>query len=366
VTTERRRFIITSSSAMAAVAATTLVDAPHVIAQPKVQWRMSTAWPPVLDNLQGAAQRLAKVVEEMSGGRFRIEVFAGGQIMSDFACFDAASQGTIEAFMGAPSYWAEREPAIEWFQTVPFGMNPEGMAAWYYQGDGLKLWEETYAAFNLVPRQGPAFAPQMAGWFRKKINTVGDYKGLKMRIGAGLGNKVVVRAGGTAVLIPAAGIFAALERGVIDASEWVGPHDDMKLGLHNTARYYYYPGWHEPGTVSEFSFNKKAYEVLPADLRRTLDHAAAAVQVYGLTDFHAKNAIALERLRTEFKGKVEILQLPLPVLRDLKKLAAEVVQEQSEKSPMARKVHASFTKFQALVGPWDHVAEGAYHQLVAG
>ncbi len=371
--TERRRFIATAGGAMAAVAAGAIVDAPNVIAQPKVQWRMSTAWPPVLDNLQGAARLLAKLVEEMSGGRFRIEVFAGGQIMPDFACFDAASKGTIEAFMAAPSYWTPdarnsvvaTEPAIEWFQTVPFGMNPEGMAAWYYQGDGLKLWEETYAPFNLVPRQGPAFAPQMAGWFRKKINTIGDYKGLKMRIGAGLGNKVVVKAGGTAVLIPAAGIFAALERGVIDASEWVGPHDDMKLGLHNTARYYYYPGWHEPGTVSEFSFNKKAYEALPVDLRRTLDHAVAAVQVYGLTDFHAKNAIALERLKTEFKGKVELLQLPLPVLRDLKKLAAEVVREQSEKTPMAGKVHASFTKFQALVGPWDHVAEGAYHQLVA-
>src|SRR4030095_5228641 len=268
--------------------------------------------------MHGSAVRLAKNVEELSGGRFRIEVFPGDQIVPAFKAFEATSKGNVEAFMGTPSYWAENEPAIEWFQPVPFGMNPEGMAAWYFQGDGLKLWEETYAAFNLVPRQGPAFAPQMGGWFRKKINTVGDYKGLKMRIGAGLGNKVVVRAGATAVLIPAAGIYAALERGAIDASDWVGPHDDMKLGLHNTARYYYYPGWHEPGTVSEFSFNRKAYEALPADLRRTLDHAVAAVQVYGLTDFHAKNAIALERLKTEFKGKVEILQIPTPVLRDLR------------------------------------------------
>ena len=326
---------------------------------------MSTTWTPALDICSGAAQRLAKVVEEMSGGRFRIEVFPGGQIMPPFECFDAASQGTIEAFMASASYWTAKEPALEWFSTIPFGMNPEGMTAWYYQGDGLKLWEEAYAAFNLVPRQGPTYAPQMAGWFRKKINTIGDYKGLKMRI-AGLGGKVDARAGGTAVLTPAADIYAALERGVIDAAEWVGPHDDMKLGLHNTARYYYYPGWHEPGSMTEFGFNKKAYDALPVDLRRTLDHAAAAVQVYGLTDFHAKNAIALERLKTEFKGKVEVLQLPVPVLRDLKKLAAEVIREESEKTPMARKVHASFTKFQALVGPWDRVAEGAYHQLVAG
>jgi len=215
-----------------------------------------------------------------------------------------------------------------------------------------------------VPRPGPAIAPQMAGWFRKKINTIGDYRGLKMRI-PGLGGKVVAKAGGTVVLTPAADIYAALERGVIDASEWIGPHDDMKLGLHNTARYYYYPGWHEPGTVTGFAFNKKAYDALPVDLRGTLDHAAEVVQIYGLTEYHVKNAIALERLKVEFKGKVEVVQFPVPVLRDLKKLATEVVRDESEKTPMARKVHASFTKFQAMLGPWDHVAEGAYHQFVA-
>ena len=363
---ERRRFLRKAAGAAAAAATARLVDAPNVIAQPKIQWRMSTAWPPALKVMQGSAQRLGKIVEEMSGGRFRIEVFAGGQIMADFACFAETSKGTIEAFMGAPSYWASNEPAIEWFQTVPFGMNPEGMAAWYHQGDGLKLWEETYAPFNLVPRQGPAFAPQMAGWFRKKINTIDDFKGFRMRIGAGLGNKVVTKAGATAVLIPASGIFAAIERGVIDAAEWVGPHDDMELGLHKAAPYYYYPGWHEPGTVSEFTFNKKAYDALPVDLRRMLDHAIAAVQVYGLADYHEKNAIALERMKTEFKGKIELLQLPAAVLRDLKKLSAEVIREQSEKSATAKKVNASFAKFQALVGPWDHVAEGAYHELVAG
>jgi TRAP-type mannitol/chloroaromatic compound transport system substrate-binding protein len=363
--TKRRRFIATASGMVAAAAAAAIVDAPNVIAQPKIQWRLSTAYPAVLDQLQGAAQRLGQVVEEMSGGRFRIEAFPGGQIMPPFACFDAASQGTIEAFMGSGQYWSNKEPALEWFTTIPFGMNPEGMAAWYYQGDGLKLLEETYAAFNLVPRPGPAFAPQMGGWFRKKINTIGDFKGLKMRI-PNLGGRVYARAGATTVLTPAAEIYAALERGVIDVAEWVGPHDDMKLGLHKTARYYYYPGWHEPGTTNKFGFNKKAYDALPIDLQRTLDHATAAVQVYGLTDYHVKNAVALERLKTEFKGKVEILQFPAPVLRDLKKLSAEVIREQSEKTPMARKVHASFTKFQALVGPWDHVAEGAYHQFVAG
>jgi TRAP-type mannitol/chloroaromatic compound transport system substrate-binding protein len=349
----------------AGVAAARVIDAPNVIAQPKVQWRMSTGWTAAFDIHQGGAIRLAKLVEEMTGRRFRIEVFPGGQIMPPFDCFDATSQGKIESFMATGQYWPDKEPALEWFATIPFGMNPEGMAAWHYQGDGLTLCEQTYAAFNLVPRPGLGVAPQMAGWFRKKITAIADFKGLRMRIPS-LGGKVYARAGATTVLTPLGEIYGALERGVIDAAEMVGPHDDMNSGLHKTARYYYYPGWHEPGTTLHFGFNKKAYQALPADLQRTLDHACAAVHVSGLAEFHTKHALALQKLHTEFKGKVDVLPLPTAVLRDLKKLAAEVIREESEKTPMVRKVHASFTKFQALVGPWDHVAEGAYHQLIAG
>ena len=168
VRADRRSFLTKASTAMLAAATAVATDAPSVIAQPKAQWRMSTTWTPALDHLQGAAQRLAKIVEETSGGRFRIDVFPGGQIMQPFECFDAASKGTIEAFMGPASYWVDKEPALEWFTTIPFGMNPEGMAAWYHQGDGLKLWEETYAAFNLVPRPSISNAPQMAGWVQEE------------------------------------------------------------------------------------------------------------------------------------------------------------------------------------------------------
>ena len=360
----RRRFILKAGGALAAAGAAAVIEAPHVIAQPKVQWRLSTTWTPALDVLQGAADQLARLVDEMSGGRFRIEVFLGGQIVPPFESFDATSQGKIDAFMAASYYWVAKDPASQWFSTVPFGMNAEAMAAWYRQGGGLKLWEDTYAPFNVVPRPSLSTGPQMAGWFRRKIASLADYKGLKMRI-PGLGGQVVARAGGTVVLTPAADIYAALERGVIDASEWLGPHDDMKLGLHTTARYYYYPGWHEPGTTLEFGFNRKAYDALPVDLRRTLDHAAAATQIYGRADYEAKNALGLEKLKADFKDKVEILQLPAPVLRDLKKLAAQVVKEEAEKSPMARKVYDSYTKFQAQHTGWSHVSEGAYQQFVA-
>ena len=229
---ERRRFIVKAGGALAAAGAAAVVDAPNVIAQPKIQWRMSTAFAAALDMHQGAAQRLAKLVDEMSGGRFRIEVFPGGQIMPPFECFDAASKGTIEAFMGSPAILGRaEEPAIEWFGTIPFGMNAEGMTAWFHQGDGLKLMGGDVRVPSISCRaQRLAVAPQMAGWFRKKINTIGDYKGLKMRMARRSAARSSHEAGGTAVLTPGSEIYAALERGVIDASEWIGPHDDMKLG----------------------------------------------------------------------------------------------------------------------------------------
>jgi TRAP-type mannitol/chloroaromatic compound transport system substrate-binding protein len=359
---KRRTFI---SGTAAAAGAAAIMHAPAVIAQQKYRWRMPTTWTPALNVMLGSAQRLAKIVAELSGGRLTIEVFPAGQIVSPLGVFDACSKGSVEAFMGASYYWSAKEPAVQWFCSVPFGMNPIGMSAWYFHGDGLKLWEETYAAFNLVPRPGPATGPQMAGWFRKKINTIADYKGLKMRI-PGLGGQVIAKAGGTVVLTPGGEIFAALERGAIDAAEWVGPHDDLQLGLQNTARYYYYPGWHEPATTLEFTFNKKAYDSLPVDLRRILDHAVSAVSVYGLSEYEAKNAIALDKLKTEYKGKVEITALPSPVLHDLRKLATDVLVAESAKSPMARKVYASFTKFQGQHAGWRRVSEAPYYEFLTG
>ncbi|HXV10705.1 MAG TPA: ABC transporter substrate-binding protein [Burkholderiales bacterium] len=359
---KRRKFIAGAGAATAGAAA--IIHAPAVIAQQKYRWRMPTTWPPALDVMQGSAQRLGKMVAELSGGRLTIEVFPAGQIVPPLGVFEACSKGTVEAFMGASYYWTKQDPAVQWFCSVPFGMNPAGMASWYYQGGGLKLWEETYAAFNLVPRPGMSTGPQMAGWFRKPINTLADYKGLKMRI-PGLGGKVVERAGGTVVLLPGGQIYSALERGVIDATEWVGPHDDMQLGLHRAAPYYYYPGWHEPATTLEFAFNKKAYDSLPTDLKRMLDYAVMSISVLGLSEYEAKNAIALERLKGEFKGKVQLTPLPPAVMADLKKLAADVVREEADKSPMAKKVYASFTQFQTRLGGWREISEGAYHQSVA-
>ncbi|PYM05119.1 MAG: ABC transporter substrate-binding protein [Candidatus Rokuibacteriota bacterium] len=362
---ERRRFLVRAGGVLAAAGATAVIDAPNVIAQPKVQWRMATSWTPALDILQGGAHRFARMVDDMSGGRLKIQVFAAGELIPAFGVFDACSQGTLDMYNSASYYWVGKEPACNWFTTVPFGMNPQGQYDWYYYGDGLKLWEETYRPFNLVPRPSASTGVQMGGWFRRKINTIADYKGLKFRIPA-LGGKAITRAGATVVLTPGGEIYTALERGVIDGSEWVGPHDDMKLGLHRTARYYYYPGWHEPGTTGEFVFNKKAYDALPVDIQRILDHAATAMHTLEFGEYDAKNIIALQRLRTEFKSKVEILPFPAEVMRELKKLALEANKEESEKSPMAKKVYESYNEFAAGLHPWHIMSEAAYHSLLAG
>ncbi|MFQ5848993.1 MAG: TRAP transporter substrate-binding protein [Candidatus Binatia bacterium] len=360
---ERRKFLIKTGGVLVAAGAATVVKVPKIIARPKYKWRMVTSWPPALDVLQGNAVRFARIVERMSEGRFKIEVFAAGELIPAFGVFDAVSQGTIEMFNSAAYYWAGKEPATQWFAAMPYGLNAQGMNDWYFQGGGIRLWEETYAPFDLLPRPAGSTGVQMGGWFKKRINSLADFKGLKFRI-PGLGGKVIARAGAAVKQYPGSEIFLALERGVIDGTEWVGPHDDLKLGLHKAARYYYYPGWHEPGTMAEFVFNKKAYEGLPSDLRAILDYAAGSCNLMLLADYEVRNAAALSLLRTSYKERVEIHQFPADVLSSMRQLAREVVEEEAVKSPMARKVHGSFTSFQSRLGPWAGISEGSYHRLM--
>jgi TRAP-type mannitol/chloroaromatic compound transport system substrate-binding protein len=362
---QRRKFMVKAGGALAAAtAATRIVDAPNVIAQQKFQWRMPTFWAPANDILLPNARKLATMVDQMSAGRLKIQVFAGGELMPPAGVFDACSQGVVEAYNAAAYYWPGKEPATQWFTAMPFGLNPVGTYAWYYYGDGLKLWEETYKPFNLVPRPSASTGPQMMGWFRRKLNTLADFKGMKMRI-PGLGGKVYAAVGTSVVLLAPGEIYTALERGTIDATEWVGPHDDLQLGLHQTARYYYYPGWHEPGTTGEFVFNRKAYDALPADIQHVLDYATSALNTTTYMEYFTKNAIGLKKIQNEMKGKVEVLKLGDDILKELKKIAVQVNNEESQKTPIAKKVHESYTKFQALVGDWSATSEGSYYSLLS-
>jgi TRAP-type mannitol/chloroaromatic compound transport system substrate-binding protein len=354
-----RRNFLAGTGGLAAAAA-----APAAIAQPKYRWRMATSWPSILDVFWGRSQRFVSIVDELTGGRLKIEPYAAGELVPFQQEFDACAQGAIEMFNSSPQYWSAKEPALPWFSAVPFGLNAQGMFTWYYAGGGLKLWEEAYVPFGLVPRPGGSPGVQMGGWFRRKITGLADLKGLKIRM-PGLGAKVLAKAGATPMLPPGGQVVPALEQGILDGAELVGPHTDLIWEYFRGARYYYYPGWQEPGSVQEFTFNKKAYEALPMDLRRALDYAAQVVSSWALAENEAKNALALRRLRTEFKGRVEILPFPAEVMAGLKKLAAEVLREESQKSPMAKKVHAAYTDFQQLLQGWSRISEAAYHQLVA-
>jgi TRAP-type mannitol/chloroaromatic compound transport system substrate-binding protein len=357
---KRREFLKKTGIGAAAFAATA-VSAPAVIAEKSYRWKMVTTWPPKLPVLQTGCERLAKRIGEASGGRLQIQVFAAGELVPAFGSFDAVSNGTVECGSGASYYWAGKMPAAQWFAAVPFGMNAQGMAAWFHGGDGLKLWEELYAPFNLIPRPGGSTGVQMGGWFNKKINSIEDYKGLKMRI-PGLGGKVVAKAGGTVVLTPGGEIYTSLERGVIDATEWVGPLHDLRMGYYTAAKYYYYPGWHEPGTYLEYFFNKKAYESLPKDLQHIVDVACMENEHWVLTQFDAQNGAALQELIT--KHKVQVFKFPDEVLNSLRKLADEVMEEESQKDDMAKKVNASFKNFQKIVGTWGSVSERAYYDII--
>ncbi len=336
--------------------------APEVVTKKSYEWKMVTTWPPKLPVLQDGCERLAKRIEELSDGRIKIQVFAAGELVPAMESFQAVSDGTVEVGSGAAYYWAGKDPAVQWFSAVPFGMNAQGYAAWYHGGDGLKLWEEVYAPFNLVPRPGGSTGVQMGGWFNKKINTIDDYKGLKMRI-PGLGGKVVAKAGGTVVLTPGGEIFTNLERGVIDATEWVGPLHDLRLGLYKAAKYYYYPGWHEPGTYLEYFFNKKVFDALPSDLKHIIDAACMENELWVLSQFEAQNGAALQELIT--KHKVELVQFPADVLKALSKLAQEVNEEEAAKSPVATKVNEAFKNFSRVVGTWGTVSEKAYYDIIA-
>jgi TRAP-type mannitol/chloroaromatic compound transport system substrate-binding protein len=360
---KRRDFIKKIGLGAAAATAAGLTSVPMARAKTKINWKMVTTWPPKLPYLQTGVERFAKKVEEMTDGDFKIRVYAAGELVPAMQSFDAVSAGTVEAGSGAAYYWAGKSQAAQWFAAVPFGLNAQGMSSWFWGANGLKLWEEVYAPFNLVPRPLGNTGVQMGGWFNKKIDTIDDFKGLKMRI-PGLGGKVVAKAGGTVVLTPGGEIFTSLERGVIDATEWVGPLHDKILGLYKVAKFYYYPGWHEPGTVLESFFNKKAYDALPKEFKAIIDVASVETYTWMLSGTESENSAALEEMIT--KHKVQLLAFPDAVMAKLKEYSDETLKEITEKDPIAKKVHDDFTKFQKQVGTWGQVSEKAYHELVAG
>lgn len=337
------------------------VEAPAVVTKKTIEWKMVTTWPPHFPVLGEGADLLAKIIDEMSDGRLKVQVYGGGELVPPLESFDAVSQGTAQMGHGAAYYWAGKSPAAQFFAAVPFGMNAQQMNAWIYTGGGMQLWEEVYAPFNLKPMPAGNTGVQMGGWFNREINSIDDFKGLKMRI-PGLGGKVLAKAGGTAILSPGGEIYTNLERGVIDATEWVGPYNDYKMGFHKVAKFYYYPGWHEPGTVLETFVNKDAFAALPADLQAIVNNAAIAANMWMLCESETKNNTYLQKLITE-EG-VQLKAFPAKVIKQLRAYADEVLEEVAASDPMSRKVYDNFKAFQKQVQAWSKISESAYAALV--
>lgn len=357
----KRRDFLKTAGATAAVAASTVFSAPYVHAAPKVfKWKMVTTWPPHFPVMGEGADMIAKWIKEMSDGRLDVTVYGGGELVPPLQAFDAVSQGMVEMGHGVPYYWAGKAPAAQFFAAVPFGLNAQALNAWIYSGGGQELWDEVYARFNLVSMLAGNTGVQMGGWFNKEINTIDDIKGLKMRI-PGLGGKVIAKAGGTVVLSAGGEIYTNLERGVIDATEWVGPYHDYMMGFYKVAKYYYYPGWHEPGSGLELFVNKSKYEQLPDDLKLIIRTAAMRGNMWMLSTFESKNNTYLQKLINEHN--VQLRMFPDDMLSKFKQYSEEVIQEITEKDPMSRKVYESFSKFKKSMGDWAQISEIPYHKI---
>jgi len=321
------------------------------------EWSMVTSWPPKLPGLGLGAEHAAKWIGEASDGRLTVKVYAAGELVPAFEVFDAVSRGTAEMGHGAAYYHKGKVDAAQFFATIPFGLTAEEMNGWLYRGGGLELWRELYAEFNLVPFPSGNSDVQMGGWFNKEIDSIADLKGLKMRI-PGMGGEVLRRAGGTPVTLPGSEIFTSLQTGAIDATEWVGPYNDMAFGLQKAARYYYYPGWHEPGPTLECIVNQDAWDALPPDLQKIVELANMAVNVDMQAEYTHGNALALQQLMND--PNVELRRLPDEVLDRFAELTVEVLEESAAADPAFAKVKNSFDEFRSLSIPNQRIGKAAF------
>lgn len=325
----------------------------------KFKWKMVTTWPANFPIFQEGAVNFANDVRIMSGGRLDIHVYAGSELVPPLQVFDAVSMGAIEMGHGSPYYWAGKVPEAQFFSSVPFGMTARGMNAWLYYGGGLELWREVYAPYNLVPFPMGNSGMQMGGWFNRKIESLDDIRGLRMRI-PGLGGKVLKRAGGNPVLMAGSEIYTALERGTIDATEWVGPFHDLRLGLNRAAKYYYYPGWHEPGTMFELIVNQQKWNTLPRDLKHIIETAAAATseKIYAQMEF--SNQAALNQIRAS--KNTELLEFPQDVINELHRLTKITFDEEAAANPAFKKVYEAYTAFDQNYRDWSELSEDSYQR----
>ncbi|RUP25215.1 MAG: ABC transporter substrate-binding protein [Curvibacter sp.] len=334
--------------------------APAVHAQAAVRWRLASSFPKSLDTIYGAAEVFAKKVKELSGGKFEISVHAGGELMPPLGVVDGVQQGSVEMCHTVPYYYFGKNEAFAIGAAIPFGMNSRQMTSWMMHGNGRKLMNEFYAKYNIVSFAGGNTGAQMGGWFRKEIKTPADIKGLKFRVG-GFAGRVIERMGGVPQNIPGGEIYQALEKGTIDAAEWVGPYDDQKLGFNKVAPYYYYPGWWEGGPEVDFFINNKAFDGLSAENKAIIEAASAYAHVDMQAKYDALNPTALKQL---VGAKTKVVSFPKEVLQASFDASMAIYAELEAKNPDWKKIYSDYRAFQKDQILWFRFAEARFDSFM--
>ncbi|WP_430475511.1 TRAP transporter substrate-binding protein [Thalassospira lucentensis] len=355
----KRRQFLSGAAVAGATAAAVSTFAKPAIAQDVREWRLVTTWPKNFPGLGTGANLLAEYITKASDGRLKVTVFGAGEIVPAFEAIDAVGSGTVEMGHGAPYYWKGKVDATQYIAAMPFGLNAQEQNAWFQWGGGQELADKVYAELNCKFFPSGNTGTQMGGWFNKEMNTLADYQGLKMRI-PGLGGEVVKAAGANVVNLPGGEIPPALQSGAIDATEWVGPYNDLAFGLYKSAKYYYYPGWHEPATVLDNFINLDAWNALPDDLKAIVEQANRAVNQMVLSEFTARNNQALDTLRN--KHNVDVRPFSDDILTGLGKLSGEVLRDLVASNPLSQEVFESLIAFRTQSIAWSKFSESAFAQ----
>ena len=352
----KRRSFIKSLGSSFALASILNIKSSHAEEKTQFKWKMVTSWPKNFPGLGVGAENLANLINILSNNRIKIKVFGSNELIPPLEVFDFVSKGGAELGHSGAYYWKGKSPGCQFFSSVPFGLNAQEMNAWLYYGGGLKLCEKLYGTFNLIPRPAGNTGTQMGGWFNKEIKSLSDLQGLKMRI-PGLGGEVLSRAGGLPVTLAGSEIFTALQTGTIDATEWVGPYNDRAFGLYKAAKYYYFPGWHEPGPTIECLINKTAYNTLPQDLQFIVDTACKAINIDMLSDYTAKNNLALQYLKSK---NIVIKEFPSEIMNKLRYISKQVMKEISTHDSITKEIYVSYNNFQKNVSPWTEISDKSF------
>jgi TRAP-type mannitol/chloroaromatic compound transport system substrate-binding protein len=349
-----RRSLMLRAGAIAGAAAAFPAPA---ISQGIRELKMATSWPKGTPGLDSSAKRIGQAITAGTGKRIQVSVFAAGELVKPLEVFDAVSSGVVDMYHSAEYYWEHRSPAFDFFAAVPFGFTADELAAWIHFGGGQELWDELSANYNIKPLLCLNTGVQMGGWFTKEVTGPESYVGLKYRM-PGLGGEVLRRLGAVVVVLGGGEIVPALRSGAIDASEWVGPWNDMQLGLHKVSKFYYYPGFHEPGTGVTIGTNKSLWDSLPAEDRNVITTVAKAEYTFSLAEFNTNNAKFLQELRQD--KNIEIRKFDDSLLQALGKASGEVMAEVGSKDPLTRRIYQSYIEFRSRCTPWSDVAERAF------